>query len=517
MLHAQSHMPGSNQETGNASNPRSLQRIGLYLGPAVALFLLLFTDLQPGSPNITFTAALAVLMAIWWITEAVPLAITALIPVALFPLFGIMDGRDVASQYFNHIIFLFIGGFLIALAMQRWNLHKRIALYFLTHFSSRPAFIVLGFMITTAFLSMWISNTATVMMMIPIALSLIISLEEKFGVKEVKRFSLGLLLGIAYGASIGGIATLVGTPPNLSLARIFSIAFPMAPEIDFASWFRFAFPLSIIFLIITWLVLQVFFGRIKWKIDKSIFKTEYKQLGPMQHEEKLVLIVFIILIITWLTRADLTLGKVVLPGWGRVFPNPAYIHDGVVAIALGILLFILPSRGKGRLMTWETAKDIPWDIVLLFGGGFALASAFMESGLANWIGGEMVGVGQYPTWAIIASFSTMITFLTELTSNTATAEMILPVLAGLAGHIGQHPLILMIPATLSCSFAFMMPVATPPNAIIFGTHRIKVIEMVKVGLVLNFIGVLLVTAAVLLFGHLVGADCDQIPSWITQP
>lgn len=503
----------SNPSTGKVS---SLQRIGLILGPLVALAIILFGDLQPGRPEITYAAALALLMAIWWITEAIPLAATAMVPVALFPLFGVMDGKSVAAQYFNHVIFLFIGGFLIALAMQRWNLHKRIALYFLLHFSSKPAYIVLGFMVTTAFLSMWISNTATVMMMVPIALSVILNLEGRFGQKEVHGFTVSLLLGIAYAASIGGIATLVGTPPNLSFARIFAIAFPAAPDIAFATWFRFAFPISITFLFIAWLVLQMLYGRSRWHIEKSLFREEYAALGKMGREEKMVLLVFVGLILAWLTRTDLPLGAWTLPGWDRLFPNAGYINDGVVAIALGLILFLLPARDQGRVMTWETARDIPWDIVLLFGGGFALASAFMESGLAQWIGNEMQGVSRFPNWAVIASISTMITFLTELTSNTATAEMILPVLAGLAGEIGTNPLLFMVPATLSCSFAFMMPVATPPNAIIFGTYRVRIIEMVKAGILLNFIGVILVTLAILLMGGILGASGDVLPAWAIQ-
>lgn len=498
--------------------PSSIAGAGLWAGPILAMVILWGTPLDPTNPAITTMAALAVLMAVWWVTEAIPLAATALVPIALFPFFGIMNGKEVAALYFNHIIFLFIGGFLVALAMQRWNLHKRIALFFLLYFSRKPAYIILGFMLTTAVLSMWISNTATVMMMIPIALSLIINLENRFGKKETRAFSTSLLLGIAYGASIGGIATLVGTPPNLSFARIFTIAFPAAPEIAFATWFRFAFPLSITFLFVAWGVLLLIFGKSRWEVDKSLFRKEYQKLGSFSYEEKVVLGIFLLLIFLWLGRADLQIGSIQIPGWGNIFPCPDCLNDGVVAISLALLLFIIPSRQeRGRLMDWDTAKDIPWDIVLLFGGGFALAGAFMESGLAEWIGGEMIGIQDYPLWLIIGGFSTMITFMTELTSNTATAEMILPVLAGIAVEIGRNPLLLMIPATLSCSFAFMMPVATPPNAIIFGTHRIRVLDMVKAGIILNLLGVVLITLGILFFGNALGIDPGVAPDWAVIP
>lgn len=482
-----------------------LQKTGLWFGPLIALLLILFVDLDPGRPIITYTAALALLMALWWISEAVPLAVTALIPVALFPLFGIMNGKAVASQYFNHVIFLFLGGFLLALAMERWNLHKRIALFILLRFSQKPAFIMLGFMVATAFLSMWISNTATAMMMVPIALSVILSLEERNGrTREVARYSIGLLLGIAYSASIGGIATLVGTPPNLSFARIYSISFPEAAEVGFAPWFFFALPLSIIFLILCWLILLILWGRKVPGSDKTSLREDYRKLGPMTSEERKVLIMFISLALLWLFRADIEMGSFRIPGWGRLFNEPSYINDGVVATFFGILLFVIPAKGGERLMDWDTAKSIPWGIILLFGGGFALASGFMESGLSFWIGGELAGLSSLPDWGIVAAISGSITFLTELTSNTATAEMILPVLAALSTAIDVHPLLLMIPATIASSFAFMMPVATPPNAIIFGTQRIKVIDMVKTGLILNLIGIVLVTISIFLFaGHII--------------
>lgn len=478
-----------------------MKRFGLWLGPVMAVAILVFTDISPDNPKVTAMAAVALLMAVWWITEALPLAVTALLPVALFPLLGIMDGQETAAQYFNHVIFLFMGGFMVALAMQRWNLHKRIALFILLRFSHKPAFILLGFMASTAFLSMWISNTATAMMMVPIALSVVIDMEKRTGSGQMsQRFGVGMLLGIAYSASIGGIATLVGTPPNLSFARIYAISFPEAPPPGFADWFFFAFPVAVILLFITWGLLSLMWLRGAMPTNKTLVRDEYRALGPMGPEERSVLIIFSLLALMWLSRADIDLGIVVLPGWDRLFAQPGLLNDGVVAIFFGITLFLLPAQNGGRIMEWKTAEGIPWGIILLFGGGFALAKGFMESGLSTWIGQELGGLGNIPSWSLVASISGSITFLTELTSNTATAEMILPILAALSTSIGVHPMLLMVPATLSSSFAFMMPVATPPNAIIFGTDRIRVIDMVKTGLWLNLIGIVVVTLAIFLLG-----------------
>ena len=490
-----------------------MQRIGLFMGPLLALILILFFNLDEGNPQVSFTAAVALLMAIWWITECVPLAVTALLPVVLFPLMGIMNGRDVSSLYFNHIIFLFIGGFIVALAMEKWNLHRRIALFTLLFFGVKPTRILFGFMITTWFLSMWISNTATAMMMVPIALSLIINLEGTLEKKRIKKFSVGLLLGIAYSASIGGIATLVGTPPNLSFSRILTITFPEVTEISFASWFFFAFPISLFFLVIVWLILSFFFGRESFSVDRTLFRKQFRELGRMGFEEKAVFVVFSSMALLWLTRADITFGKVVIPGWSAIFPQADYINDGTVAIALSLILFIIPSKNNSRLMDWKTAAKLPWGIVLLFGGGFALASGFKESGLSEWFGMQLSGLDSLSPGFLIGSICFMITFLTELTSNTATAEMILPILAAVAKAIGRNPLLLMIPATLASSFAFMMPVATPPNAIIFGTSRIRIIDMVKVGFFINLLGVLVLTLGILVLGFVLDIDPSTMPEW----
>ena len=489
------------------------KKIGLLSGPVLCICILLFFKLDAKNPQVTYAAAIALLMAVWWITKPVPLAITSLLPVILFPLFGIMNGKAVSSLYFNDVIFLFIGGFIVALAMQKWELHKRIALVTLMIFGTKPKRILLGFMVATAFLSMWISNTATTMMMIPIVLSVIMNLEDILGEKKIRRYAIGLLLGIAYSSSIGGIATLVGTPPNLSFVRIFAISFPDAPEISFAQWFFFAVPISVFFLLILWLILCLFFCRIDFLLNKQMFKEQYKNLGKISFEERAVLLVFSSLAILWLTRASIQVGNITIPGWSQLFSTPSYINDGTVAIALALILFIIPAKKAPTIMNWSTATKLPWNIVLLFGGGFALASGFKVSGLSEWFGSQLAGFESFSPMLIIASICCMLTFLTELTSNTATSQMILPILAALSVAIGKNPLLLMIPATLASSFAFMMPIATPPNAIIFGTNKIRIIDMVKIGFILNIIGIIILTAGILIFGSMLDIDHTIMPEW----
>ncbi len=489
------------------------------LAPILFFYILFFVKLDKNNPAVTATLAVAILMALWWVTEIVPLAITSLLPVVLFPILGIMNGKDVSSTYFNHVILLFLGGFLVALAMQKWNLHKRIALKILLLVGTGPAKILLGFMLATAFLSMWISNTATTMLMIPILISIIDQL-EKINTKEaVKHFSIGLLLSIAYSASIGGIATLVGTPPNLSFARIFNIYFPNAPEISFATWFFYAFPIVVVMFIIAWFYLYLVFVKreTKWKsLSREDLLNTYKKLGKWSQEEKILLIVFIAMALLWFFRADITMGSIQLFGWQNLFKNPDYFNDGTVAIFIAIILFIIPSKQqKGKfLMDWKTAESIPWEIILLFGGGFALATGFKESGLSQWFGEQLIWLKDVHPFLIVLTITLIITFLTEITSNTATVETFLPVLAGLAMSIEINPLLFMLPATIAGSLAFMLPVATPPNAIIFGTNRLQIIDMSKTGFFLNIVGIIIVTLATYYLGTFIfNIQLDTFPLW----
>ncbi len=489
--------------------------------PLISAYFIFFSQIQPDNPLIVRTLGIALLMAVWWISEAVPLAITALIPVAAFPLLGIMNGKDVSSTYFNHVIFLFIGGFLIALAMEKWNLHKRIALKILLIIGGGPARILFGFMFATAFLSMWISNTATAMMMVPIVLSVLLKLEEKLNKHDAGNYSLALLLGVAYSASIGGIATLVGSPPNLSFARIFSIIFPEAPEISFSDWFMFALPLSVsLFLLVFWWLYILYRPRQKGiKFTDNIFKQEYKALGKASFEEKIIFVLFLLLAFLWISRSGIEFGSFKINGWASLFPNQSYINDGTVAIFVSLILFIIPSKSnKGeKILDQHIIAKLPWHIVLLFGGGFALAGGFTQSGLSLWIGEQVQWLGQYHPLLILFGVALIMSFLTELTSNTATTEMFLPILAGIAVSIKVNPLLLMLPATFAASLAFMLPVATPPNAIVFGTNRINVMQMAKTGFILNILAVIILSLFVYYYGRFIfDIDINQIPDWALQ-
>jgi sodium-dependent dicarboxylate transporter 2/3/5 len=474
--------------------------IAFWAGPLAGLSILFFMDLNPEKHSTTAMLSVAAWMAIWWITEVIPLAATSLLPVVLFPILGIMDGKAVSSIYFNHIIFLFIGGFIVAMAMQKWNLHRRIALKTLLIIGTGRARILLGFMLATAFLSMWISNTATTMMMVPILISVLSEIEGQKKKKKRNNFSTALLLGVAYSASIGGMMTLVGTPPNLSFTRIYQIMFPDAPEISFAQWLIFAVPAGVALFLFAWGYLLLVYKdkNASISIENRTLREEYAKLGKMSREEIIILIDFVLLAVLWVSRSDLALGKIVIPGWSNIFGNPEYINDGTVAIGMALILFFIPSKEnrKVRLMNWETAKGLPWGIVILFGGGFALAGGFKESGLSIWMGEQLSFVAGFHPILIVGIIAFSMTFLTELTSNTATTEMILPILAGLAVASDIHPLLLMLPATMSASMAFMLPVATPPNAIVFGTNRLKIKEMARTGLIMNLAGTIVITLAV---------------------
>ncbi|MBP9583502.1 MAG: anion permease, partial [Ignavibacterium sp.] len=357
-----------------------LQKIGLVLGLISFVMVLIFFNPVPENPNVGKVAAVALLMAIWWITEAVPLAATSLVPLVFFPFFGVLSGAEISGSYINSVIFLFIGGFMLAIAMENWGLHKRIALKIISIFGGTANSILYGFMLSAAFLSMWISNTATAVMMLPIALAVITKIENEFGREETKNFSKSILLGIAYSCSIGGIATLIGTPPNLALLRIHKIAFPNAPEISFGYWMLLAIPITIILLIITAIFLSkiVFKSNNKIKISKDFIRNEYKLLGKFSYSEKVITIVFGITSLLWIFRTDLNLGFVNIKGWSSIFSTPAFIDDGTIAITMAFLLFLFPSKDEKQktILGANVFEQIPWGIILLFGGGFALATAF---------------------------------------------------------------------------------------------------------------------------------------------
>jgi sodium-dependent dicarboxylate transporter 2/3/5 len=463
-------------------------------------------------------AAVAGLMVVWWVTEALPLAATALVPLVLFPLLGITSGKEVAAVYMNSTIFLFIGGFVLALSMQRWDLHTRIALRIISWFHGSAMFMVLGFMATSAFLSMWISNTATATMLLPIGLAVYSRAAEQLSERDKQSLLTAMMLGIAYSCSIGGTGTLIGTPPNLAMQRIFSISFPTAPEISFAQWLLFALPLAFSMLIITWLVISYrYTGRGFSAIKFSNSEISDMSNKPMSYEEKTVAAVFSLTALCWMFRQDIVIGRFTIPGWSNLFNNAGLINDGTIAITAALVLFSVPARNRqqfSRIADSEIISNLPWNIVLLFGGGFALAKGFSVSGLSVYIGEQFIGMQKLDPAALIAGISSIVVFLTEVTSNTATSQILLPVVASVAKQIEINPLLLMLPVTLSASMAFMMPVATPPNAIVFASGRLLIRDMIKTGFIINLIAIVLITLHTWFLGKAIfDIDLTTMPVW----
>ncbi|MGD8306866.1 MAG: DASS family sodium-coupled anion symporter, partial [Ignavibacteria bacterium] len=379
-----------------------------------------------------------------------------------------------------------------------------------------PQSIIFGFMIAGAFLSMWISNTATAIMMLPIALAIIKHLENQFGTENTHKFSLAILLGVAYSCTLGGMATIVGTPPNLVFIETMKIMFPLAPEISFGNWMFLALPITIAMLFVTSIILTKLVIRVdnSLKIEKSFIKNEYKNLGELSYEQKMVSVVFSLTALLWIFRKDLNFGLFQVPGWSNIFTYSDFINDGTVAISMAFLLFLIPAKDKKTtLLNIEVFGKIPWGIILLFGGGFALAKGFTSTGLSDYIGQNISGLSSLHHLLMIILVATSISFLTELTSNTATTQMILPVLASVSVAMGMNPILLMITATLSASMAFMLPVATPPNTIIFASNRIKIFEMVRTGIILNFTGVMIVSLLVYFLGIWL-FDLGTMPDWV---
>ncbi len=495
-------------------NPRA---VGLIIGPLLFALLLWGWGGPPERPLVGAMAAVAALMAVWWMTEAVPLAVTSLLPLVFYPLLGISDARKVPGHFFNEIIVLFLGAFLIALAMERWNLHRRIALHLISAVGVTPGRVVAGFLLAAALLSMWISNTATALMMLPIGLAVVAQIEALAGTDRARPLALGLMLAIAYGCSIGGIATPVGTPTNLAFLKIYRDTFPDAPSISFGEWMLFAVPIAVAMLAATWFLLVKVFCRceVGLRLDRDVVQGELRGLGRMTYEERLVAGVFVLAAVLWIFRQDLNLGVVTIPGWVGLHPAFAAVDDSTVAILLALSLFLVPARSQaGALLDGATFSRVPWDILLLFGGGFALAAGFTSTGLSSHLAQGLGALGHVPEVVALIIVCALLTFLTELTSNVATATMFLPVLAAWAVAEQINPLILMIPATISASMAFMLPVATPPNAVIFSSRRVRIAEMARTGLAINLVGIVVI--AVLsqwLLPAILGFDPEVLPAW----
>lgn len=466
------------------------QKIGLLLGPGLFVLLLSLPLPEGLSAQAMGVVAVTLLMATFWISEAIPIPATALFPIALFPLLGVMPTAKVTLSYGNHLIFLFMGGFLIAMAIERWQLHKRIALHTVNLVGVSPNRVILGFMIATAFLSCWISNTATAMLMVTIGMAVLNQMADSEAGRDLTQTSFGvaLMLGIAYAASIGGVATLIGTPPNAILAGVVEKQYGYT--IGFAEWMLFAMPLSIVMLILTWFYLT----RIAFRNNapelpggKAVIREQLSALGTMSKQERRVLAVFLFVVAAWLFRG-------LLP-----FDALKDVTDSAVAILGAILLFVIPADlKKGEfLLDWKTAVNIPWDIIILFGGGFALAAGFSASGLTEWIGSQLSLLQGTNSIVLIAVVVVMVIFLTEVTSNTATASLLLPVMAGFAMAANEPALSLMAAVALAASFAFMLPVATPPNAIVFSSRQVTIPQMARAGIWLNLVGTVLITIFVI--------------------
>lgn len=509
-LKTQENEDKDSEKTSQAYRTYKRNIIALLAGIVAAVVIyLLFPDngadtvnaAYPDDKNAPFdlapmrvTAAVAVLMAIWWMTEAIPLPATALVPLVVFPLVQVAEFKEVSPSYAEPTIFLFMGGFLIALGMQRWNLHRRMALRVVLLIGTKPKRLILGFMVATGFLSMWVSNTATAVVMLPIGMSVLtLTADIVGGMKKQVKFATALMLAIAYSASIGSLGTIIGTPPNTLMAAYMSK--DLGIEIGFFDWMMVGVPLAVIFMIIAWLVLVTVFKPEMKEIPggRELIQDELRKLGPMRRPEATAGIIFLAAALAW----------VFIPLMTDWFGWSVSIADATIGMTAGLLMFIIPVDNKGnRVIDWDTAKEMPWDVLLLFGGGLALSSMFSSSGLSLWIGEMSRSLEALPIVVLVAAVAALILILTEFTSNTATAATFLPIMGGVAVGIGLtgggdiNVMLLVVPVALAATCAFMLPVATPPNAIAYSSGYVRIGDMVKGGVWLNVIGVFLITLTV---------------------
>ncbi|NDW03963.1 SLC13 family permease [Jiella pacifica] len=501
---------GKSQAEGTSEDTApTLKPLSVLAGLAVFVVLLLLPSPEGLSIEAWRVVAVASLMIVWWITEAIPVAATALVPLVLFPLLGAVEMDAAAAPYADPIVFLFMGGFMLARAMEKWNLHRRVALNIVARTGSRQHMIVGGFMLATAFLSMWVSNTATTVMMLPIALSVARLLEGETGSgKDIGSFALALLLGVAYAASIGGVATLIGTPPNALLAG--SLSQQYGYDLGFGRWMLIGLPVAVIMLAISWLLLTRFLVRLdRGEIAgaSQLISEKIAELGNWSRGEAIVGIVFVLAALLWIGRSFL---DDIIPG----------LDDTGIAIGAALVLFLVPAAGAkgGAVLDWKTAADIPWGVLLLFGGGLSLAKAVSSTGLDEWIG-EALGsfAGVLPLIGLVLVVALVILLLTEFTSNTATAATFLPLVAALSLDLGENPLMLSIPAALAASMAFMLPVATPPNALVFASGKVTIPQMVRYGAFHNLAALVVIsTVGYLALTTLFGVTVGEIPDWASS-
>lgn len=493
------------------------QKIGLILGPLLFVLMLVIPTPHEMEPAAQKMAAIALLMVTWWMCESMPIPATSLLPIALYPMMGIMHTQAATASYANHLIFLFMGGFIIALSMQRWNLHRRIAMNIIKAIGFSPERLIFGFMVATATLSAFVSNTATTVMMMPIGLAIISHVAEegrKEGLdKEIDfsqgnfNFGLNLMLGIGYSATIGGMATLIGTPPNTILAGYLNKTYDY--EISFASWMKVGVPLVVIMLPLCWCWLIKVANPLKLKKVPGGFDLiakELESMGKLSAGERWTALVFTLTALSWILRQEISC----------FLPNPSYVTDAAIAMTGALILFIIPIDFKRNqfVMNWHWASKMPWGVLILFGGGLSMAAGFKETKLANWIGSQVSLLADAPMLLLIISVVTLIIFLTELTSNTATSAMVMPILSAVAIGLGQNPLLLVVPAAIAASCAFMLPVATPPNAVIFASGYVTIPQMSRSGLGLNIAGIFVAVLVTYLFViPNFGIVIDQIPAW----
>ncbi len=517
----------------HASSERQAERAARIgkIAAVVLFFAMLAAPTPTGmTPEAQRLAAVTLMMAALWLTNAIPIAATSLIPLVAFPLLGIQDSAVVSKSYIDRNIFLFLGGFIVALGIEKWGLHRRMALHIVRVVGAGQKTVILGFMCATAFLSMWISNTASTLLMLPIGIALVASLKELASQDDseaqsensadapLEAFAVALMLAIAYSASIGGFTTLVGTPTNLQFIKIWNDMFPVLPEhaqIDVANWMRAVLPVGLFLLVVTWGMLVCRLREIPGteSLDRGFFRDRLKRLGPPTRAEWLMLTVFAATALLWILR----------PFLSRRDLLPPTVHDSTIAMGMAVLMFFIPARttAEGRtqfLMDWPTAERLPWGILLLIGGGFAIASGFQDTHLSDWIGTMLAeAAAGWPPWLLVASVCLLMTFLTEFTSNVATVAAVLPVLGATALSLDVDPRLVMIPATLSASCAFMLPIATPPNAIVFGSGKIRMQQMVRHGVWLNFIGAIVITTATFfVLAPALGIDLRSAPEWASQ-
>ncbi|WP_320007511.1 DASS family sodium-coupled anion symporter [Maridesulfovibrio sp.] len=499
------------------------RKIGFFLGPIVFLIMLMMPVPSGMEPAAWKVAAVTALMAIWWISEAIPIPATSLIPIALFPLLGIVKSAAACAPYANHLIYLFMGGFFLAVTMERWNLHRRIALHTIKAVGTSPGRMILGFMIATGFLSMWVSNTATTMMMVPIGLA-VIQQATGFDSKDLKacanagpesNFGKCLMLGIAYAASMGGVGTIIGTPPNTVMVGMVDKMYGV--HIGFGQWMLYGVPLATLMIALSWwLLTKVLFPSKGLELagGEAIINREIEALGPMSKEEKYIVIVGCFVAAFWLSRGFMK--PLVKDFW----PNFGYVHDATIGIMGSLILFAIPTNfKKGEfLLDWKTAVKIPWDVILLFGGGLAIANGFSKTGLAGYIASRLTMLDGMTLLMFVAIVVLITIFLTEITSNTATATLLVPIMGSAAIAMGVHPFATIVSACVAASFAFMLPVATPPNAVVFGSGCVSIKQMASAGFWLNIIGAILITISVVyLLPVLWGIDLTMLPDWAVMP